>query len=110
MKTFYLWLVDVVTWKSCIHDDSLNSTMIAVNKCEDDAAMSQCLSSGGQCHVDVDGYYVEIAISAVFAIIWFPLAKRILRKLQNLPTEDWHVVSSGTDQNYETETLKPEIS
>ena len=82
--------------------------MIAINKCEDNAAASHCLLKYGQCHIDDDGYYVEIVISVGFGIIWFPWARRTLKYLQNLPVEDWHVIPSKKKYQIEKEFKEDE--
>lgn len=106
MKTFYLWFVDIITWKSCIYDEhrNLNSTidalsfsLFAENKCINKDAKQECIANGGKCHIDIDGYYIEVAINVVYGIIWYQWGKRVLDYLQNLQRHEWHVLSSRPD-------------
>lgn len=93
-RSFSLWFVDVVTWKSCTHDQVSNSTILIDNYCDDEFAKIECINSGGYCRIDIDGFYIEVAINVVFGIIWFQWAKGIIRYLQELPISDWHVLSN----------------
>lgn len=96
-KTFSIWLLDVITWKSCVYDgsDDLNSTVSKIdNKCNNEAAASQCISDGGFCRIDVDGYYIEVAFNVIYGIFWYQWAKGIIEYLQQLPVSDWHVLSN----------------
>ena len=76
------------------------------NKCINKEAKSECLDSGGQCRVDIDGYYIEVALNVVYGIIWFQWGKRMLRYLQDLPIKDWHVLSN---QNQAVKSLENEL-
>jgi MFS transporter, PAT family, solute carrier family 33 (acetyl-CoA transportor), member 1 len=113
VKTFFLWLVDIITWKSCLIDDAskvLNSTYLSIdsNKCADKEAIKICVNSGGKCHTDIDGYYIEVIINLVYGIIWYQWAKRTLDFLQELPINNWHVLSKPDDdeiQDQEQENL-----
>lgn len=93
-RSFSLWFVDVVTWKSCAYDQVLNSTILIDNYCGDEFAKMECINSGGYCRIDIDGFYIEVAINVVFGIIWFQWAKGIIKYLQELPISDWHVLSN----------------
>lgn len=98
MKTFFLWLVDVITWKSCIYEEYTNSTIVLTdNKCIDKAAKAECASSGGQCRTDIDGYYIEIALNVLYGIIWFQWGKRMLVYLQNLERNEWYILTKVSD-------------
>jgi len=66
-KTFFLWLVDFITWKSCVYDSFSNTTIpFNNNQCENLDAKSECVSNGGRCQVDIDGYYIEIAVNFIY--------------------------------------------
>lgn len=108
-KSFSIWLVDIITWKSCVYDYSSNSTSIASsNKCENEFAIAECLSSGGFCKIDIDGYYIEVAANILFGIFWFQWARRIIERLQRLPTSNWHVLSNRIKTYSEMIPLKIE--
>jgi MFS transporter, PAT family, solute carrier family 33 (acetyl-CoA transportor), member 1 len=94
VKTFFLWLVDVITWKSCVYDEITNSTVIlSDNKCVNKDAKSECIGSGGRCNIDIDGYYIEVALNVVYGLLWYSWGKRTLRYLQKLNLSEWHVLS-----------------
>jgi MFS transporter, PAT family, solute carrier family 33 (acetyl-CoA transportor), member 1 len=97
VKTFSMWLVDILTWKSCAYDEFFNFTVLPINnKCGDELAVSDCEKSGGHCQIDIDGYYIEVVSGVVFGIFWFQWAKKIINYLQTLPISDWHVLSNQT--------------
>lgn len=101
MKTFFLWLVDIITWKSCVYDGVSNSTNVLTlsdNKCIDTAAKNECIGSGGRCQIDIDGYYIEVAVNVVYGIVWYQWGKRVLEHLQSLDRKEWHVLSSQSDE------------
>jgi MFS transporter, PAT family, solute carrier family 33 (acetyl-CoA transportor), member 1 len=108
VKTFFLWLVDIITWKSCVYDEFKNSTIVlSENKCVDKAAKSECIASGGRCNIDIDGYYIEVALNVVYGLLWYSWGKRTLEYLQNLNTSDWHVLSSHSiEENPEESPLE----
>jgi MFS transporter, PAT family, solute carrier family 33 (acetyl-CoA transportor), member 1 len=107
-KTFSMWLVDVITWKSCGYAEFSNSTVLLTdNNCADKLAVSECEKFGGHCQIDIDGYYIEVALNVVFGIFWFQWAKKIINYLQALPISDWHVLSNQTKhENVEVELLE----
>lgn len=99
-KNFSIWLVDVITWKSCIANENFsNSTiLLAVNKCADDSDTRECISNGGHCRIDIDGYYIEFAANVIYGIIWYHWGKKAVDYLQRLPVSDWHVLSNHSDK------------
>lgn len=107
-KTFSMWLVDVITWKSCAFEEFANATtLLTDNKCADDFEKEECKEAGGLCRIDIDGYYIEVALNVLFGIFWFQWAKRVISYLQSLPQSDWHVLSNQkTIDNTELEPLK----
>lgn len=98
-RSFSLWLVDVMTFKTCvfISDDELfNSTVLLTeNKCNNDTAKNQCRDNGGICRIDIDGYYIEVALNVLYGIFWYQWGKRTVKYLQSLPVSDWHVLSNN---------------
>lgn len=96
VQTFFLRLVDVITWQSCIADASYQGNVtfsLVDNKCADKVEKSQCITNGGTCRTDIDGYYIEVAINVVYGIIWYQWSKRVLNYLQEVPLHEWHVLS-----------------
>lgn len=107
-KSFSIWFIDVITWKSCVIDETINSTIVLVNnQCESPSDKMECLANSGACRIDIDGYYIEVAVNILFGIFWFQWAKKIIRKLQRLPVNDWHVLSNKSKKkNQEMLPLK----
>lgn len=105
-----MWFVDVITWKSCIQDetqDIFNSTYSFIdNKCSSKEFKAECIENGGRCSTDIDGYYTEVVINVIYGIIWYQWAKQLLNYLQELPICDWHVLSKGTEIDDNPEELK----
>lgn len=93
-----MWLAENITWKSCIFEIVSNSTMLMDNHCAGKDEKAECISSGGKCRTDIDGYYIEVAINVVYGVIWYQFGKRLLVELQKLPRQDWHVLSSQTEK------------
>lgn len=88
--------MDIITWKSCIQttENHFNSTYsFSENKCIDGAAKKECISNGGFCQIDVDGYYIEVLINVVYGIFWFYFGRKFVENLEKLPISDWHVLS-----------------
>lgn len=103
VKTFFLWLVDIITWRTCVVEDlsSLNSTSLdsfnIASKCSNKDQQLICKSIGGTCIIDVDGYYIEVALNAVYGVCWYFWGKSLLEYLQKLPRSDWHVLSKNKE-------------
>lgn len=106
IQTFYLWLLDIISYRQCIFDESLlnNSTLTLPldNKCVDKIEKESCLKSGGNCRTDVDGYFIEVFFNVVYGIIWFYFGRKLIMHLQNLPTSDWYILTKKNDQIEET--------
>ncbi|KAG4068279.1 hypothetical protein HA402_007799 [Bradysia odoriphaga] len=96
VKTFFLWLVDVITWQACIADEFYQGNVtftLTDNKCADKVEKSECITNGGTCRIDVDGYYIEVALNVIYGVIWYQWGKRVLTYLQDVPRHEWHVLS-----------------
>ncbi|CRL03822.1 CLUMA_CG016290, isoform A [Clunio marinus] len=114
VKTFSIWFVDVITWRSCYFPENdinnISMTQLTNNSCENDFMKNECVNSGGICQIDIDGYYLEVAFNVLFGIFWFRWAKRIIGHLQELPITDWYVLSNqriSKDENEELKQLRP---
>lgn len=108
-RTFFLWLVDFITWKSCVYDSFSNSTIpLSNNQCENIEAKNECTRSGGRCQIDIDGYYIEIVVNFIYGILWYQWAKRTLLYLQSLNVKEWHVLGArpADEESLETAPLK----
>lgn len=96
-KTFSIWMVDILTWKSCTFESShfYNSTgSLIIPNCADKLSSKLCSDAGGTCEIIIDGFYIEVAFNVVLGIFWYFWARKVAKKLQNLPLSDWHVLSN----------------
>lgn len=108
-KSLTIWLVDVLTWRSCYFGENSNQTMSEFVKtfdCSQKVKEDQCLSDGGRCLIDVDGYYIEFIINTILGIFWIYRAKKIIAKLEKLPLSNWHVLSNRRHKNCEIKLEK----
>ncbi|XP_067645890.1 acetyl-coenzyme A transporter 1 isoform X2 [Eurosta solidaginis] len=88
-NTVVLWLVDVLTWKECVHSDT---AMEVNNSCLTKDQTAQCEAAGGVCQIIFDGYYIESVLCAIYGIVWLLCVRRWINYLQSLPTRSWLVV------------------
>lgn len=89
-----LWLVELITWKSCVatgSEDDLNAPILGDNYCINKTDQEKCAQLDGKCRVDIDGYYIEVTLCLIYGIIWYKWAKSKINYLQRLPVKDWHV-------------------
>ena len=98
-KTFSLWMVDVLTWKSCVFNEYSStvhnsSVFIKDLSCSNEVTLKKCTDNGGDCEIFIDGYFIEVSLNITFGIFWFFWARRVIKKLQKLPLSDWHVLSN----------------
>lgn len=103
-KSLTIWLVDVLTWRSCYLESDSNHTIPELVKtfdCTEKVNQDKCLVEGGQCLIDIDGYYVEFIINTILGLFWIYRARRIISKLEKLPLSRWHVLSNQKYKNYE---------
>ena len=106
VKIFFLWFVDIITWKSCAYEEFTNSTILLTdNKCAEKSEKAECISSGGFCRTDIDGYYIEVVLNVLYGIVWYQWGKKMLDYLQNLDTKEWYVLSN--EYNVKNPELKP---
>ena len=102
-QTFFLWLVDIISWKECIHDEFSNTTLIlSTNKCVNKEEKEICVKNGGKCYTDIDGYYIEAIICLIYGLIFYKFNKKTVEYLGRLPTDDWHILS----KDYENVKIK----
>jgi PAT family acetyl-CoA transporter-like MFS transporter 1 len=93
-NTLMLWLIDIITWKSCVQSGSENdfsSPKLNNNTCASHEDQEECLRVGGKCRLDIDGYYIEIILCLIYGIIWYRFGKSRISYLQKLPVKAWHV-------------------
>lgn len=53
-----------------------------------------CTESGGQCVVDVDGFYVESFICILFGFLWLRWGRKTIEQLQSKEEAAWMVPTS----------------
>jgi MFS transporter, PAT family, solute carrier family 33 (acetyl-CoA transportor), member 1 len=124
MKSIYLWLMDILTWKSCtlsynfnssnlidtttfadsssfVYESSSisseNSTFFNSNSsalCLDNAFKDNCTES---CVTNFDGFFVANGVAVIFSVFWFYFGGRTIKKIQKLPIKSWHVMASQTE-------------
>lgn len=96
-NTLVLWLIDFITWKSCVSDGSerdFSAPKLNNNTCLSHNDQEDCSKVGGKCRVDIDGYYIEIILCLIYGIIWYKWGRSKLNYLQKLPVKAWHVFHS----------------
>ena len=112
--TFFLWFVDVITYKNCVpaklqeqsspfvfQNSSLrNSLDLDENSCSNDKETEMCKSFDGICDVTTDGYYILCIASAVFGLFWMVWAWRTIKRLQEIDVKEWRVTNSKTTSCY----------
>lgn len=98
-NTFFLWLVEIITWKSCVadgHENDLGAPQMGNNTCTNKLDQEDCMKIGGKCRIDIDGYYIEVILCLIYGIIWYKWARPRINQLQKLPIKSWHVFHAKT--------------
>ena len=75
-----LWLLDCLTWKKCSINDSY---------CDNIKLTKDCLSVGGSCDTQIDGYYIETVLFTFLGAIWLFFMKSKINQIQSLPNSAW---------------------
>lgn len=80
-STMALWVVDGLTWKSCIG---------ATGSCDKAAPLEeQCTHHGGVCETNIDGYYIESILLIAVGFLWYIWRYRKLKQLDRLDVSAW---------------------
>lgn len=87
--TLSLSIVDRVTWKNCISNESGS----LIGPCMDELS---CKTAGGSCAVTYDGYYILSAFCAVFGFLWYRLMRRRIERLQDVDKYSWSLKRYNT--------------
>ncbi|CAO1342412.1 unnamed protein product [Diamesa tonsa] len=96
-STLMLWLVDYLTWKTCSIDSSnevqqfSNFNSSTNNTCANKEDVEVCKQIGGECRMDIDGYYIECTFCFIYGILWFFWGKSKFNIIQNIPLQSWQV-------------------
>ncbi|XP_012261666.2 acetyl-coenzyme A transporter 1 [Athalia rosae] len=84
--TTALWLVDAFTFRQCTTDPN--------NDCSTSLERELCLNSNnGECHTQLDGYYIESFLCLIIGIAWLRWSRRKINYLQVKPNSAWQVVT-----------------
>ncbi|XP_075237253.1 acetyl-coenzyme A transporter 1 [Lycorma delicatula] len=78
--TTALWLVDMLTYRTC----TVNKTA-----CNTPESVKVCTNNEGKCVTSIDGYFVEMIVCTVFGTLWFIWAKKRVLRLQALGESAW---------------------
>lgn len=96
-NTFFLWLTDIITWKTCVEADKesdFSAPQLGNNSCLNHLEQEDCTKIGGACRLDIDGYYIEIILCLIYGIFWYRWGRSKINYLQKLPIRSWHVFST----------------
>ncbi|KAL5015197.1 hypothetical protein ScPMuIL_009467 [Solemya velum] len=77
-STLALWFVDLLTYRTCVG---------AKGNCYE--GEKTCETSGGNCSVSVDGYYIESIACIVIGLAWYAWRKHRVGQLDALPNSAW---------------------
>lgn len=98
-NTFFLWLTEIITWKSCVSSGSENdfsAPKLGDNVCGSKLEQEDCLKLDGKCRIDVDGYYIEVILCLIYGIFWYKWGRSRINYLQKLPINAWRVIQDKT--------------
>nr|SVE74125.1 EOG090X04K8 [Daphnia barbata] len=91
-STLALWSVDALTWKRCHLENSIDN---GANKCRDSVETLTCTEAGGQCIVELDGFYVESLICIIIGFLWLRWGGKVIQQLQSKDQRAWKVRSNS---------------
>lgn len=84
--TSALWFVDAFTFRQCTTDPS--------NDCSTAEERELCANTNsGECHTQLDGYYLESLLCIIIGIAWLRWGRRKINFLQSKPHSAWQVVT-----------------
>lgn len=89
--TLMLWLVEFITWKSCVVEHTNDTNISSNNTCSNKDQQENCKQLGGSCQMEIDGYYIECTLCIIYGILWYFWGKKKIRAVQNIPLESWQV-------------------
>lgn len=85
-STLSLYIVDSLTYRAC-SAPVLNES----NACSSPSDIKACEAAGGLCGVQLDGYYVEMALCSVLGVLWLLWAKPRIQTMQSKEVHEWKV-------------------
>ena len=115
-STLALWIIDQLTWKRCEFSSNIKN-ISETNVCDGTEQTTgklsilrlslnmclmifflnaECESNGGQCIVEMDGYYIESIVCVVFGFLYLILwGWNVVKTLQNADEKQWRVVQTN---------------
>ncbi|KAE8738368.1 hypothetical protein FOCC_FOCC016165 [Frankliniella occidentalis] len=84
-STLSLYIVDSLTFRGC------SSSLLSNNGCSLPNEVKACEAAGGHCTVQLDGYYVEMALCTVLGLMWLWWARPRIQGLQAKEVREWKV-------------------
>lgn len=82
-STVALWFVDALSWKSC-HGGEIEGL-----DCDWKADAEACVQKGGTCHIDIDGYYIEVIVCTIIGFLWLRWKTKKVMELQTVDKSVW---------------------
>ncbi|XP_015905185.1 acetyl-coenzyme A transporter 1 [Parasteatoda tepidariorum] len=92
-STVALWLVDVLTYKTCENP---------IYNCNNAETASKCMAAGHKCVTTVDGFSVESVACVIFGFLWLRWGRKVIVKLQGTLSSDWKTTKCIQLQNLES--------
>ena len=88
------WLMDLLTVRECEIDGDVRPEYLCPSRKDDALESNACTDVGGSCLLTKDGFYPLswfLIIAGCFLSVFF---SKMLRQLQHLPIDKWHVKHS----------------
>ncbi|CAF0992314.1 unnamed protein product [Brachionus calyciflorus] len=95
-STLALYLINLLTFKSCVQDgfeNSFNNVTInfQANKCSSTIDIKECKEMGGKCITDFDAYYYLVLGFSFLGFMWLIVFRRLYLSLASLPKSKWEI-------------------
>jgi len=122
-NSLFLWMVDLVTWKSCDIKEasgsdgtpigsltknitSLSEIDLTGNVCYGTAQVEACEGANRECNTLSDGFFGLGIVTVLFGFVWFVWALRTMRKLQEVEVMEWRLTKTDTKEEKGPEKTK----
>merc|ERR1740131_792448 len=122
-NSLFLWMVDLVTWKSCDVKEasgsdgtpigsltknitSLSEVDLTGNVCYGTAQVEACEGANRECNTLSDGFFGLGIVTVLFGFVWFVWALRTMRKLQEVEVMEWRLTKTDTKEEKGQEKAK----
>ena len=90
-----LYMLPKLTYAVCGPKDSTSTVPELVDafaRFDCTHSATACISHGGQCNTQLDGYTIETALCVTIGVLWIIAFRGAVKKLQHLPVKDWLVI------------------